>query len=580
MTAPRTVRALLAALVVLAVPMAAGSALSAASASTPQERATAAGTGPNSVSVGRFDTVRSVVAAGTFRRIYDPSVGESSQWYINDHTIIRGPDGTWHLFGITHPEPADPNNETNFAHATAPTLHGPWTKQPYALSVDPSYGETHLWAPYVLHANGRYYMFYAGGGTDPTRSEINVATSPDLWHWTRWPGGPLFHDGFEARDPMVVRVGHEWVLYYCATDEPTGGHHVVAYRTSTDLIHWSARAIAYTSPDTGTGGGNTESPFVQQHGTTYYLFIGPCGAYAGGTNSYTCTDVFASRDPFHFGAGDQVGRIAAHAAEVVQDDDGSWWITHSGWGQGGVYLAPLYWDRPEHVAGVTVRADTYRATLLTAPTTELTELSVPAGKGSWHNLVDTAFRGTVAYAGIGGFGDTDRPGPAANVTTDPATGEVNLTGIPIGGEPVTVDETLHFAPAWFDTSYVWHVSGPLRAPAWEVGWSLDTTLPTVGDDTDQNRPTGDVHGFPHWTIATGDRTTLVAAYKTGSAWSETNHWFEPDVGEIAWQPLWAPGGTAWQPGNYAGGTWRIGVDNRTDDTAYADSLWTQLNAPG
>ena len=50
---------------------------------------------------------RDLVRAGDFTPIYDPSVGEDGPWYINDHTIVQGPDGTWHMFGITHAEPAD-----------------------------------------------------------------------------------------------------------------------------------------------------------------------------------------------------------------------------------------------------------------------------------------------------------------------------------------------------------------------------------------------------------------------------------------------------------------------------------------
>ncbi|MEU2014129.1 glycosyl hydrolase family 32, partial [Nocardia sp. NPDC019302] len=79
---------------------------------------------------------REVVRAGAFARIYDPGVGESGAWYINDHTIIRDDAGRWHLFGITHPEPADPFDETEFAHATADRLHGPWTTRDRALQVD------------------------------------------------------------------------------------------------------------------------------------------------------------------------------------------------------------------------------------------------------------------------------------------------------------------------------------------------------------------------------------------------------------------------------------------------------------
>ncbi|GAA5062116.1 glycoside hydrolase family protein [Nocardia callitridis] len=283
-------------------------------------------------------TERGAVRAGTFAKIYDPGVDEPDDWYINDHTIIQAADGRWHLFGITHREPADPFDETEFAHASAPDPHGPWTKHPMALRVDRAYGETHLWAPFVLTANGRYFMFYAGGGPDRTAAAMNLATSTDLFHWTRHPGGPVFRDGYDGRDPMVTRVGDEWVMYYCANSAPTGGHHVVAYRTSTDLVRWSDRRIAYTDPTSGTEAGNTESPFVVRHDDAWYLFIGPRPDYVG-------TEVFRSDNPFHFRVEDKVGYVAAHAAELIRAD-GSWWITAAGWGQGGVYLAPLTFPDP------------------------------------------------------------------------------------------------------------------------------------------------------------------------------------------------------------------------------------------
>ncbi|MEU7767323.1 glycosyl hydrolase family 32 [Nocardia sp. NPDC049190] len=276
---------------------------------------------------------RAAVRAGAFVQIYNPSVGEPHPWYINDHTVVRDHVGRWHLFGITHAEPADPFDEIEFAHATAPRLSGPWTKHAPALQVDRDYGETHLWAPYVLSARRRYYMFYAAGGHDRTDAALNLATSTDLFQWTRQPSGPLFHDGYDARDPMVARVGDQWVLYYCATSASTGGHHVVAYRTSTDLKHWGDRHIAFTDPTEGTEAGNTESPFVVRQDGWWYLFIGPRPHYVG-------TDVFRSNNPFNFHIGDKIGHIAAHAAEVVHGED-RWWITSAGWGQGGVHLAPL-----------------------------------------------------------------------------------------------------------------------------------------------------------------------------------------------------------------------------------------------
>lgn len=281
------------------------------------------------------DVGADLVRAGEFVTVYDPSVGEAQQWYINDHTVFQGPDGTWHMIGITHAEPADPLDERHLAHATAPALHGPWTKQPFALSFDPFYGESHLWAPHVIEVDGVFHMFYCGGGADNAAYTINLATSTDLVTWERHPAGPLFRDGYDARDPMVVRVGGQWVMYYTATSDPAGGNHTVMYRTSDDLVAWSDRRTAFTDPDVGTWGGGTESPFVVERDGWWYLFIGPRAAYVG-------TDVFRSRDPFDFHDAELVGHIPAHAAEVIQDGDG-WFVTSAGWGEGGLHLAPLHW---------------------------------------------------------------------------------------------------------------------------------------------------------------------------------------------------------------------------------------------
>lgn len=123
----------------------------------------------------------------------------------------------------------------------------------------------------------------------------------------------------------------------------------------------------------------------------------------------------------------------------------------------------------------------------------------------------------------------------------------------------------------------WHVTAPLSAPTFEVAWSLDTALPRLGDPAGLDR-SGDVAGFPHWTLASDDAQSLAVAYREGSAWAQTNHWFDPPDGALSWQPLWAPGGTTWPVGDYAGGTWRIGVSAQPADTAFADQLYAGLNA--
>jgi len=273
---------------------------------------------------------------GEFKKIYDPTLPGQPRWYINDHTFIRAEDGTWHLFGITHAEPANPMQEKFFAHATAPGLLGPWTRQAPVLDFDAAQGETLVWAPYALASEGLFYMFYCGGGADHTKYRIDLATSPDLATWERSAANPLVVDGFDARDPMVLKVNDTWVLYYCATSTPQGGHHVVKAATSRDLLHWSDEQEVFRSPDMGRSGGPTESPFVVYREGKYYLFV--C------TNvGYSQTAAYVSDSAFHWDPANQVGLFPAHAAEVVHTPDDKWYVSRAGWGQGGVYLAELTW---------------------------------------------------------------------------------------------------------------------------------------------------------------------------------------------------------------------------------------------
>ena len=189
-----------------------------------------------------------------------------------------------------------------------------------------------MWAPHVVVHDGRYWMFYCAGGSSPTEYRIHLATSTDCTNWERVSANPLIVDGYEARDPMVVRIEDRWVLYYTATSTSEGGHFVVAAAESDDLLRWSGRRIVYRDQMHGTMGGPTESPFVFPRGSSYYLSIGP--DWAGLVSSkaetgrydaaaYRRTRLLASRDPFRFDLDGQVATIDAHAAEYIVDEQGS-----------------------------------------------------------------------------------------------------------------------------------------------------------------------------------------------------------------------------------------------------------------
>jgi len=195
------------------------------------------------------------------------------------------------------------------------------------------YKEYLLWAPHVIRSNSIYYMFVCAGDKDTHKYRIHLLTSPDLKTWTRSPDNPMVVDGFDGRDPMVLRAENQWIMYYTATTTPDGGNHTVACVTSKDLTHWGDRKVVFIHPNAGSFGGPTESPFVVRRGRHYYLFV--CD------NDWT--NVYLSRDPFHWDIEQRVGRIRSHASEVVRDAKGKWYITHAGWMSGPVSIAPLKW---------------------------------------------------------------------------------------------------------------------------------------------------------------------------------------------------------------------------------------------
>lgn len=275
-----------------------------------------------------------------FVRVYDPSgdLERGYAWYVNDHTFIQDKEGTWHLFGITQQNPFRPFEEVFLTHVTAPALHGPWTKQADVMHRDEAIGESVVWAPHVILHDDRYWMFYCGGDKDPGRFRIQLATSSDLWQWQRHPGNPLLQDGYEARDPMVARIDDHWVLYYTATSGPAGGNHTVKAVISDDLTDWREPRTVFTSARSGTGGGPTESPFVVQRDGRFLLFV--C------TNRrYIETALYESGDPFAFSESRRVATIPSHASEVIVTSDGKTYVSSCGWGMGGVYLAPLVFER-------------------------------------------------------------------------------------------------------------------------------------------------------------------------------------------------------------------------------------------
>lgn len=290
---------------------------------------------------------------GALTRIFDTSLigdtlgEEVASSYVNDHTLVQDRQGAWHLFGIWHAEPFAPEQETEFVHAVArepdPLRWGdgafeiaarPFTT---ALIADGEIGETHIWAPHVVFAEGRYVMVYQGGGVDRDRSSIRLAESEDLYQWTRVSTTPLFEDICEARDPMLTKRDNAWVLYYTRCESTTSRINGVAYRLSRDLLHWTEPRMVLSLDDAPrlSNSGYTESPFVFERQGYFYLSV------TSYPLAFNATMIYRSLAPFAFPSA-PLSRVRGHAGEWVTSRDGRRiFMTHAGPGQRGVLMSPI-----------------------------------------------------------------------------------------------------------------------------------------------------------------------------------------------------------------------------------------------
>ena len=149
-------------------------------------------------------------------KILDSAELPEGKHYINDHALLRLPDGRWILTGIFHPEPSQARDERAFVLALAPASEpsawyaagGPsFFIAPERAALRASADEPWIWAPHVVRDGaGGFAMVYHAGALDPDRASIRLARSRDGLTWAREERA-LFEDICTARDPMLLRLG-------------------------------------------------------------------------------------------------------------------------------------------------------------------------------------------------------------------------------------------------------------------------------------------------------------------------------------------------------------------------------------
>lgn len=275
---------------------------------------------------------------GEWRVLFKPEVHGN---YVNDHSIVKGSDGLWHIYGITSFE-GTPASERYFAHGKGESLEGELRE--VGRSIDRG---TLAWAPSVIEKDGIYYMFY---GPSPT----SLAVSFDMTEWfgtkVNLNNEPLMG---AHRDHFVIKISeNKYLMYVVGIKDKKGA---VSCFSSEDLINWEFSDYALTSGDDAplkVAWGAFESPFVVKKDGLYYLFI----TYTDCSDAtYSDTLVFASENPMFFGEYNggkggtlPVTKLTAHAPEIIEDN-GKYYITTCGWknkpipNTGCVSVAGLEW---------------------------------------------------------------------------------------------------------------------------------------------------------------------------------------------------------------------------------------------
>lgn len=250
--------------------------------------------------------------------------------YAYDHTIIYNEnDRKWHLFGI------EAGNKT-FIHLTADSLkQSGWVKhQPFV------YQKEEIWAPHIIRHKNLYYMYFTNIGVP---REIRLATSKDLFTWEHYSDKPLFawsnaqNKNLKNKDPMVFwdKVNDQWIMYVTMMKDDK--HWVVGYTTSKDLVTWSDYKICFDENSESPG---VESPFVVKRGEDYYLTLSARNTWPHGAQEF-----FKSKSPFHWDPNGLVKSIDPwHAAEIIQDLDGQWYLSRSSGNEKNFRIAPIFFN--------------------------------------------------------------------------------------------------------------------------------------------------------------------------------------------------------------------------------------------
>jgi len=120
---------------------------------------------------------------------------------------------------------------------------------------------------YILREDSGYYMWYNGYRNIDSTKYLGYATSPDGFTWTRYPGNPIYNQGW-VEDMCVIKSDG---TYYMFAEGKGDTAHLL---TSTDRIHWTEQGNLNIRKANGQpiSEGSYGTPTIWKENGTWYLF--------------------------------------------------------------------------------------------------------------------------------------------------------------------------------------------------------------------------------------------------------------------------------------------------------------------
>jgi hypothetical protein len=224
-------------------------------------------------------------------------------WWAADFALVMDSENVIHNYYIRGALwVTDRTHGVTFGHETSSDVEN-WNWEGVALSatnVSGNWDDDNIWAPDIEYYDGKYYMFYTGvnmvdeDGVSNHRERNGIATSTDLYNWTRYPVNNCFNttgDGcvydcdldwngwgtkqnawaHQCRDPEVYydALTGNWYMFLTTSIfiDNTTLRSILDLSKSTDLINWTD-----IGPLNFSLGPKVESPAIWKENEYYYLF--------------------------------------------------------------------------------------------------------------------------------------------------------------------------------------------------------------------------------------------------------------------------------------------------------------------